>query len=46
MIRIERSREIYSAHFTNSNIKNGCKFVFQKREKIIMKSLLTRMSWL
>ena len=32
MIRIERSREIFSAHFTNSKIQIGSKCLFKMRE--------------
>ena len=39
MIRIERSREIFSAQFKNSKIQNGSKFLFKMRVTIIMKSL-------
>ena len=46
MIRIERSREIFSAHFTNSKIQNGSNFLFKMRVKRTMKSLLICMSWL
>ena len=28
MIRIERSRAIFSAHFTNSKMQHGIKFLF------------------
>ena len=41
MIRIERSPEIFSGHFTNSKIQNGSKRLFKMRVKIAMKSLLT-----
>ena len=41
MIRIGRSREIFSAHFTNSKIQIGSKFPFKTRVKMIMKSLPT-----
>ena len=41
MIRIERSHEIFSAHFTNSKIQNGSKFLFKMHVKIIIKGLLT-----
>ena len=38
MINIERSREILSAHFRNSKIQNGSKFLFKLPVIIIIKS--------